>query len=588
MGRTRKTAHASLGMSLVKKKKAQWDRATNCEHPILTDNTTNALKSVTEENSYDEFIATATLANKEFTAEKLNVKFVALSTNERDGHGGGADDEFSEEDKRLVVVPRRPKWTKEMTGEELDIAEREAFLEWRRRMAHLQNKEGITPFERNIEVWRQLWRVVERSHIIVQIVDGRNPLLYRCEDLESYVSEMGKKNVLLINKADFLTPAQRAHWSQYFNSIGLSHAFYSAAMAALKPKKEDSTIPEEDHELDSSSEEDEEEGESDHSSDNVEQELHVGLYAKVKQLPDEPEATRILTREQLIDFLRSFKASCPDDIFAVGLVGYPNVGKSSTINSLMDAKKTSVSATPGKTKHFQTLYLEDDILLCDCPGLVMPAFGGSKGEMVLGGILPIDQLTSYHSATELLVSRIPMYTLEKMYGVTLCVNYSHEDFLTSYAAIRGFMTVRGIPDCSRASRIILKDYVNGKLCYCVPPPNVPGEEFNPIVNRHIIVHHPPQKGQENIWEQQENVCKVQNRRPIAPKARMERNLDRSFFAPTPSSVHIKGKQYVSTGESSAASSSTTSLSEEGKPWKKHGNRNKKEKLRRLYRHLDVE
>lgn len=81
----------------------------------------------------------------------------------------------------------------------------------------------------------------------------------------------------------------------------------------------------------------------------------------------------------------------------------------------------------------QTLYLEDDILLCDCPGLVMPAFGGSKGEMVLGGILPIDQLTSYHSATELLVSRIPMYTLEKMYGVTLCVNYSHEDFLTSYA-----------------------------------------------------------------------------------------------------------------------------------------------------------
>lgn len=66
-----------------------------------------------------------------------------------------------------------------MTAEELDLAEREAFLEWRRAMAHLQNREGITPFERNIEVWRQLWRVVEKSHIIVQIVDARNPLLYR-------------------------------------------------------------------------------------------------------------------------------------------------------------------------------------------------------------------------------------------------------------------------------------------------------------------------------------------------------------------------------------------------------------------------
>lgn len=63
----------------------------------------------------------------------------------------------------------------------------------------------------------------------------------------------------------------------------------------------------------------------------------------------------------------------------------------------------------------------------------MPAFGGSKGEMVLGGILPIDQLTSYHSATELLVERIPLYTLEKTYGVTLSRKYSHEDFLTSYA-----------------------------------------------------------------------------------------------------------------------------------------------------------
>jgi len=36
----------------------------------------------------------------------------------------------------------------------------------------------LTPFEKNLEVWRQLWRVVERSDIIVQIVDSRNPLLF--------------------------------------------------------------------------------------------------------------------------------------------------------------------------------------------------------------------------------------------------------------------------------------------------------------------------------------------------------------------------------------------------------------------------
>ena len=41
----------------------------------------------------------------------------------------------------------------------------------------------------------------------------------------------------------------------------------------------------------------------------------------------------------------------------VGLVGYPNVGKSSAINALIGEKKVSVSSTPGKTKHFQTINL---------------------------------------------------------------------------------------------------------------------------------------------------------------------------------------------------------------------------------------
>lgn len=179
---------------------------------------------------------------------------------------------------------------------------------------------------------------------------------------------MGKKNVLLVNKADFLTKAQRKHWSSYFNSIGLSHAFYSAATAALKlkseQKHEDESIPEDDEEDDedeeeSSGEEEKADGgdEGSGTSSNEEEEevnhpwAHTRRHSEDEQ--DEDPDTKILSREQLIDFLRTFKASCTEEIFSVGLVGYPNVGKSSTINSLMDAKKTSVSATPGKTKHFQ-------------------------------------------------------------------------------------------------------------------------------------------------------------------------------------------------------------------------------------------
>lgn len=72
----------------------------------------------------------------------------------------------------------------------------------------------------------------------------------------------------------------------------------------------------------------------------------------------------------------------------VGLVGYPNVGKSSTINALFGSKKTAVAATPGKTKHFQTLNITDRLTLCDCPGLVLPRSASSKGDLVAAGRPP--------------------------------------------------------------------------------------------------------------------------------------------------------------------------------------------------------
>ena len=109
-----------------------------------------------------------------------------------------------------------------MSLEELELNERTAFLDWRRQLAELQDAEDftLTPFERNLEVWRQLWRVVERSDLVVQIVDARNPLCFWCEDLDRYVKDELSHNsddqtgrergcLLLINKSDLLTRSQR-------------------------------------------------------------------------------------------------------------------------------------------------------------------------------------------------------------------------------------------------------------------------------------------------------------------------------------------------------------------------------------------
>lgn len=142
-----------------------------------------------------------------------------------------------------------------MTPVQLDRQEKDAFLEWRRGLADLSDKEGflLTPFERNIEVWRQLWRVLERSQLVVQIVDARNPLRFRCEDLEAYVGDIegsegekgtgkGKRRtLLLINKADLLTRTQRKTWADYFDANNVPFAFYSAANASALQELENQT-----------------------------------------------------------------------------------------------------------------------------------------------------------------------------------------------------------------------------------------------------------------------------------------------------------------------------------------------------------
>jgi large subunit GTPase 1 len=112
------------------------------------------------------------------------------------------------------------------------------------RLCSLEQNENLllTPFEKNIDIWRQLWRVIERSDLIVQILDARDPLLFRSVDLEKYVDEFKNRKagrqkkikVLLLNKADLLTAQQRKAWAEYFRSEGIRFAFFSAFQEQIK------------------------------------------------------------------------------------------------------------------------------------------------------------------------------------------------------------------------------------------------------------------------------------------------------------------------------------------------------------------
>ncbi|KAF7339797.1 Large subunit GTPase 1 [Mycena venus] len=521
---------SGLGRAIINKKAKDAKRMQESGLYVTDADSTSRLKSVTQEADLDEFLNTAQLAGTDFTAERRNVKIIQQSAgSSQNPYLLTEQEEITtlkkhQENKKRLRVPRRPAWTKSMTPAELEKQEKTAFLDWRRGLASLQEEDKflLTPFERNLEVWRQLWRVLERSHLVVQIVDARNPLRFRCEDLEAYVHDVegaegesgtgkGKRRcLLLINKADLLTAQQRCLWADHFDKQGIQYAFFSAAnAAALQQARRDalerqSSTHNNDENLDDEEEGDEEADEpeeeelSDENDDESDSDAEDFYFSAEEDSPEgqDPRA-KVLS---VLELESLFEKAAPDlSVFStstgqsptklvVGLVGYPNVGKSSTINSLLGEKKVSVSSTPGKTKHFQTINLSDSMTLCDCPGLVFPQFATTKADLICDGVLPIDQMKEHTGPAALVVKRIPKEVLEATYGLTIKIKgvdeggdgqVTAENFLIAYAIGRGYTrSGQGNPDEARAARYIMKDYVNAKLLYCHPPPGIPEGEFN--------------------------------------------------------------------------------------------------------------
>lgn len=535
------------------------------------------MRSVTEQPALDEFLSTAELAGTDFTAEKMNnVKII--QTNQRNPYLLSAIEENlavkkQAANKNRLTIPRRPPWDEKTTLQDLDKKERASLLEWRRGLAELQETDDLlmTPFERNIEVWRQLWRVIERSDLVVQIVDARNPLLFRSEDLEKYVKEVDpkKNNLLLINKADMMTLAQREAWADYYEQAGINYKFFSASLA--KAMNDIMELEENHIESSSSAAENYIDKAVLENEDNIENEVkRLELQNEERDEEDEDEwaseedleqdtdqRTKILTVDELEAlFLKNAPEIESKDTehprkTQIGLVGYPNVGKSSTINALIGAKKVSVSSTPGKTKHFQTIHLSPDVILCDCPGLVFPNFATTKAELVCNGILPIDQLREFTGPAGLVAQRIPQSFFEALYGVKVHIRPveeggtgvpTAEEILVAYAVARGFTkTGQGQPDESRAARHILKDYVSGKLLFCHPPPNDPRIDPREFNRELYDTEHLPQKRQA-ILAAQAKASETGSENPSLmdesessslPLVQGEKStlLDRRFFGP---------------------------------------------------------
>lgn len=342
--------------------------------------------------------------------------------------------------------------------------------------------------ELNLETWRQLWRVLEISDIILFIVDVRMASFMFPPSVYRYVNDqLGKRLILVLNKVDLVPSTMVLAWKKYFETKypDISIVLFTSYPAYnLRGHQENATGLKIRRRR----------GRMRMAVEGAQQVFRackeivgsaVDLTSWETKINDESGAItetpsmgdydddKVITEgtheaEKLFEFEEHVKYK--DGMLTVGCVGFPNVGKSSLLNALMGKKVVSVSRTPGHTKHFQTIFLTKNVRLCDCPGLVFPSSTPRMIQVLLGSY-PIAQLREPYASVKYLAERID---LPKFLNVKHPEGDDNEwsatDVCDAWAIKRNFHTAKAArPDTYRAANSILRMALDGKLTLALRP-----------------------------------------------------------------------------------------------------------------------
>ncbi|CAB4384524.1 unnamed protein product [Rhizophagus irregularis] len=188
-----------------------------------------------------------------------------------------------------------------------------------------------------------------------------------------------------------------------------------------------------------------------------------------------------LGADMLIKLLKNYSRNLNiKTSITVGVIGIPNVGKSSIINSLKRSKVCDIGATPGLTKFAQEIHLDKNIKLLDCPGIVFTR--DKNAEILLRNCIKIELLDDLISPVELIVSRCKPEQLMIRYNVPMFRDVN--EFLLHLARQRGKLKHGGIPDIDSAAKIVLQDWNSGKIPYYTIPPVI--DKNNAILDSTIV------------------------------------------------------------------------------------------------------
>ncbi|KAL5016097.1 hypothetical protein ScPMuIL_005686 [Solemya velum] len=271
-------------------------------------------------------------------------------------------------------------------------------------------------------VWNELYKVIDSSDVVVQVLDARDPVGTRCPQIEKYLKDEKphKHLIFVLNKVDLVPTWATQKW-----------------VAILSPEYPT-----------------------------------MAFHASI---------TNPFGKGALINLLRQFgKLHLDKKQISVGFIGYPNVGKSSIINTLRSKKVCKVAPIAGETKVWQYITLMRRIYLVDCPGVVYPT-GSTPTQCVLKGVVRVEYLKTPEEYIPAMLDRVKEEYVKKTYKIDQWTDF--EDFLDKLGKKWGKLLKGGEPDRSTVAKMILNDWQRGKIPYFVRPPE--SEQDKQIANIQI-------------------------------------------------------------------------------------------------------
>lgn len=345
-----------------------------------------------------------------------------------------SEDQVRQRESRRKAVEKQRKLNQQKQNKPDDMSSKP---ETKEREWHTNDKETT----RRKWFMKELKTVLETADVILEVLDARDPLGCRATNLETMIlgkySEKAakpKRIILVLNKIDLVPPEVVAKWVKH-----LRREFPTIAFRASTQKQKSGLS---------------------HSSVNA---------AKVTE--DDLARHTCLGGSALTGLLKKYSLSMNmKTAIKVGVVGYPNVGKSSIINSLKRSRAVGVGSTPGFTKSVQVVKLDKTIHLLDSPGVLFSAGSETEADLVMRNCIKVEAVQDSVAAVHAIVAKCSTESLLQLYKISQFNNA--DEFLFNVAHKRGKIKKGGVPDFEAAARCVLRDWVDGKIPYYTLPPAV--------------------------------------------------------------------------------------------------------------------